>query len=71
MLNEFRQKQNDNSRLQAIAHCNTVLSQIVIIFSRHGFQTLANKFHTGLNLNSWVRVALVPPPLGAIHLQLL
>ena len=50
MLNEFRQKHNNNSSLQAIAHCNTVLSQIVIIFSRHGFQTLANKFHTGLNL---------------------
>ncbi|TRO78385.1 IS4 family transposase [Trichloromonas acetexigens] len=36
-------------------HCSTVLSQIVRIFPRHEFQSLANKHHTGQKFRSFTR----------------
>jgi len=38
-----------------MAHCNTVLSQILRIFPRHEFQTLANKYHVGQKFRSFSR----------------
>lgn len=38
-----------------MAHCSTVLSQIVRIFPRHEFQTLANKHHVGQKFRSFSR----------------
>jgi putative transposase len=38
-----------------MAHCSTVLSQIVRIFPRHEFQTLANKHHAGQKFRSFSR----------------
>lgn len=38
-----------------MAHCNTVLSQIVRIFPRHEFQALANKHHAGQKFRSFSR----------------
>lgn len=36
-------------------HCSTVLSQIVRIFPRHEFQSLANKHHAGQKFRSFTR----------------
>jgi putative transposase len=36
-----------------MAHCNTVLSQILRIFPRHEFQTLANKYPAGQKFRSF------------------
>ena len=36
-----------------MAHCSTVLSQIVRIFPRHEFQALANKHHVGQKFRSF------------------
>ena len=38
-----------------MAHCSTVLSQIVRIFPRHEFQALANKHHVGQKFRSFSR----------------
>ena len=38
-----------------MAHCSTVLSQIVRIFPRHEFQHLANKHHVGQKFRSFSR----------------
>ncbi|TRO82573.1 IS4 family transposase [Trichloromonas acetexigens] len=38
-----------------MAHCSTVLSQIVRIFPRHEFQSLANKYHVGQKFRSFSR----------------
>ena len=38
-----------------MAHCSTVLSQIVRIFPRHEFQALANKHHAGQKFRSFSR----------------
>ncbi|WP_321531388.1 IS4 family transposase [uncultured Desulfuromonas sp.] len=38
-----------------MAHCSTVLSQIVQIFPRHEFQALANKHHAGQKFRSFSR----------------
>ncbi len=38
-----------------MAHCSTVLSQIVRIFPRHEFQALANKYHAGQKFRSFSR----------------
>ena len=38
-----------------MAHCNTVLSQILRIFPRHEFQTLADKYHAGQKFRSFSR----------------
>jgi len=38
-----------------MAHCSTVLSQIVRIFPRHEFLTLANKYHVGQKFRSFSR----------------
>jgi len=38
-----------------VAHCSTVLSQIVRIFPRHEFQSLANKHHVGQKFRSFSR----------------
>ena len=38
-----------------MAHCSTVLSQIVRIFPRHEFQTLAKKHHVGQKFRSFSR----------------
>ena len=38
-----------------MAHSNTVLSQIVRIFPRHEFQTLANMHHAGQKFRSFSR----------------
>ena len=38
-----------------MAHCSTVLSQIVRIFPRHEFQSLANKHHIGQKFRSFSR----------------
>lgn len=38
-----------------MAHCNTVLSQIVRFFPRHEFQTLADKHHIGQKFRSFSR----------------
>lgn len=38
-----------------MAHCSTVLSQIVRIFSRHEFQSLAKKHHEGQKFRSFTR----------------
>lgn len=38
-----------------MAHCSTVLSQIVRIFPRHEFQSLANKHHVGQKFRSFSR----------------
>lgn len=38
-----------------MAHCSTVLSQIVRIFPRHEFQSLANKHHSGQKFRSFSR----------------
>jgi len=38
-----------------MAHCNTVLSQIVRIFPRHEFQSLASKHHIGQKFRSFSR----------------
>ncbi|WP_321530152.1 IS4 family transposase [uncultured Desulfuromonas sp.] len=38
-----------------MVHCSTVLSQIVRIFPRHEFQTLANKHHAGQKFRSFSR----------------
>ena len=50
-----------------MAHCNTVLSQILRIFPRHEFQALANKHHVGQKFRSFSRwtqfVALVTAQL--------
>ncbi len=44
-----------NKKFQAMAHCGTVLSQIVRIFPRHEFQALANKHHAGQKFRSFSR----------------
>jgi putative transposase len=38
-----------------MSHCNTVLSQIVRIFPRHEFQSLANQHHAGQKFRSFTR----------------
>jgi hypothetical protein len=38
-----------------VAHCSTVLSQIVRIFPRHEFQSLANRHHVGQKFRSFSR----------------
>lgn len=38
-----------------MAHCSTVLSQIVRIFPRHEFQSLANKHHVGQKFRAFSR----------------
>lgn len=38
-----------------MAHCNTVLSQIVRLFPRHEFQSLARKHHVGQKFRSFSR----------------
>lgn len=38
-----------------MAHCSTVLSQIVRIFPRHEFQSLANRHHAGQKFRSFSR----------------
>jgi len=38
-----------------MAHCNTVMNQIIKIFSRHEFETLAKKHHLGQNFRSFNR----------------
>lgn len=38
-----------------MAHCSTVLSQIIRIFPRHEFQTLAKKHHSGQKFRSFSR----------------
>jgi len=38
-----------------VAHSSTVLSQIVRIFSRHEFQSLADKYHSGQKFRSFSR----------------
>ncbi len=38
-----------------MAHCSTVLFQIVRIFPRHEFQVLANKHHVGQKFRSFSR----------------
>ena len=38
-----------------MAHCSTVLSQIVRIFPRYEFQALANKYHVGQKFRSFSR----------------
>jgi len=38
-----------------MAHCSTVLSQILRIFPRHEFQTLASKYHAGQKFRSFSR----------------
>jgi Transposase DDE domain/Domain of unknown function (DUF4372) len=40
-----------------MAHCSTVLSQIVRIFPRHEFQSLANTYHVGQKFRSFSRWA--------------
>ncbi|MDH3903198.1 MAG: IS4 family transposase [Xanthomonadales bacterium] len=52
-----------------MSHCNTVLSQIVRIFPRHEFQSLANKHHEGQKFRSFSRwsqfVAMLTAQLSA------
>ena len=38
-----------------MAHCNTVLNQVVALFKRHEFNALANKYHVGQNFRSFNR----------------
>jgi hypothetical protein len=52
-----------------VAHCSTVLSQIVRIFPRHEFQALASKYHVGQKFRSFSRwtqfVALLTAQLAS------
>ena len=52
-----------------MAHCSTVLSQIVRIFPRHEFQSLANRHHVGQKFRSFSRwtqfVALLTAQLAS------
>lgn len=54
-----------------MAHCSTVLSQIVRILPRHEFQSLAKKFHVGQKFRSFSRwtqfVALLTAQLTGRH----
>ena len=38
-----------------MAHCNTVLNQVVSFFKRHEFESLARKHHVGGNFRSFNR----------------
>ena len=38
-----------------MAHCNTVLNQVVVFFKRHEFESLARKHHVGQNFRSFNR----------------
>ncbi len=40
-----------------MAHCSTVLSQIVRIFPRHEFQALVKQYHVGQKFRSFFRWA--------------
>ncbi len=37
-----------------MAHCNTVMNQIVKIFSRHEFESLAKQHHVKLDADSYL-----------------
>jgi len=38
-----------------MAHCNTVLNQVVMVFKRHEFESLARKHHVGQKFRSFNR----------------
>ena len=38
-----------------MAHCNTVLNQVVVFFKRHEFESLARKHHVGQKFRSFNR----------------
>ncbi|MCB1935134.1 MAG: DUF4372 domain-containing protein, partial [Nitrosomonas sp.] len=40
---------------QAVAHCNTILSQILKFVSRHEFESLANHHHAGRSFRTATR----------------
>jgi len=45
--NESTTKHCNNRRNQALAHCNTIFTQLLKLIPRHEFETLANQHHSG------------------------
>jgi len=55
VLYSVRQNTNKHKEIRAVAHCNTVLNQVVTFFKRHEFESIARKHHTGGNFRTFNR----------------
>ena len=51
-----------------MAHCNTVLNQLVSFFKRHEFESLARKHHVGHKFRSFNRWSQFKRILGTPYL---
>jgi len=48
-------KPSNDKEIRAMAHCNTVLNQVIRFFKRHEFESLAKKHHVGQKYRSFSR----------------